>query len=81
MEWKKELEAFLEKGRSDSDIEDFCDAHPEVNGKDIWDYVYERSAPECCKRCKYIQMEGMFPCARCSRRVTTKDYYEPREET
>ena len=78
MNWKDELEKILEKGCSDSDIEDFVDEHPEVNGRDIWDYVCEHDAPARCKGCKYIQMYGMAPCIKCSRRVKLKDYYESR---
>lgn len=52
------------------------DEHPEINGKDIWDYVYELDAPEGCKGCIHIQKSGMYPCNECSRRVVLKDYYE-----
>lgn len=76
MEWKDELKKLIENGCSDSDIEDFETEHPNVNGKDIWDYVYEYHAPEECKGCKHIQLSGMFPCIRCSRRVKVKDFYE-----
>lgn len=78
MDWKEELHQMLNKGCSDSDIEDYIDNHPELNGKEIWDFVYEFGAPEGCKGCKHIQMTGMMPCIRCKRRDTLKDYYEPR---
>ena len=78
MEWKEELDKLLEKGCSDSDIEDFEIEHPNVDGKEIWDYVFEYDAPELCKGCKYIQYSGMYPCNQCSRRVTIKDYYQIR---
>lgn len=78
MDWKEELGKLLEKGCSDSDIEDFVDEHPDVDGKDIWDYVFEYNAPEGCRGCKYIQYSGMFPCNRCLRRVNVKDFYASR---
>lgn len=70
----------MKNGCTESDIEDFVVEHPEVSGRDIWDYVYERTAPDKCKGCKYIQMDGMMPCVRCSRRVEVKDYYEERKK-
>lgn len=78
MDWKEELDKMLENGCTDSDIEDFEDAHPNVNGRDIWDYVFEYNAPKACKGCKHIQMSGLMPCMRCSRCITLKDYYESR---
>lgn len=80
MFWKEELDDLLKKGCTDSDIEDFADEHPEVNGREIWDYVYEHEAPDVCKGCKHIQMSGMMPCQLCSRVVVTKDFYEPRKK-
>ena len=78
MNWQEELNKIIENGCTDSDIEDFEVEHPDVNGKEIWDYVYEYDAPAECKGCKNVQMVGMFPCNRCSRRVDLKDYYEHR---
>ena len=78
MDWKKELDKLLKKGCSDSDIEDFVDEHPKINGRDIWDYVYEFDAPAGCHGCKHIQMRGMTPCNRCSRIIELTDCYEPR---
>jgi hypothetical protein len=78
MNWKEEIEKLLKCGCSDSAIEDFIDEHPVVNRKEVWDYVYEYFAPYECKGCKHIQMGGMFPCAYCSRKISTKDYYESR---
>ena len=78
MDWQEELKRMLEKGCSDSDIEDFVTEHPNVDGKVIWDYVFEIDAPEGCKGCEYIQYSGMFPCNKCSRRVEVKDYYKKR---
>lgn len=77
--WQKEVRSLLNKGCSDSDLEDFVESHKSVHGKDIWDFVYEESAPQGCHCCEYIQREGMMPCIRCSRRVEVKDYYKPRE--
>ena len=78
MEWKEKLKAILKDGCSDSDIEDFISEHSELNGKEVWDYVYDLQAPDTCKGCKYVQHEGMLPCIRCSRRIITNDYYESR---
>lgn len=78
MDWKIELESLLVKHHTDSDIEDFVAVHPEVNSKDIWDYVYEREAPDSCKGCGNIQRSGTFPCNRCSRKIKVEDYYESR---
>lgn len=77
--WKTELTELLKRGCSDSDIEDFVDAHPGVNGKDIWDYVYEYNAPFECKGCAHIQLKDAFPCTKCSRVNELKDYYKERE--
>lgn len=76
MNWKEELRRLVDNGCTDSAIRDFIDEHPDVNGHEIWDYVSELNAPNSCKGCKYIQMSGMFPCNKCSRRVTLKDYFE-----
>ena len=78
VDWRDELKKIIENGCSDSDIEDFVEEHSDINGRDIWDYVYEYSAPDECKGCKYIQLSGMMPCIICSRRFYTKDYYESR---
>lgn len=78
MKWKDELKKIIENRCSDSDIEDFVDEHPKVNAREIWDYVYEYDAPDGCKGCRFIQMSGMMPCIRCTRRVKVKDYYESR---
>lgn len=78
MEWQDELRKLIVNGCSDSDIEDFVEEHPDVNGRDIWDFVYEYGAPNECKGCKYIQFLGMTPCIGCSRRVKVKDFYESR---
>lgn len=78
-EWKTELTELLKHGCSDSDIEDFVDEHPDINGKDIWDYAYEYSAPIECKGCAHIQLKDTFPCTKCSRINELKDYYKERE--
>ena len=78
MDWKEELKKIIENGCTDSDIEDFIDDNPHVNPKEIWDYVFEHDAPKECKGCKFIQMAGMMPCIKCSRKVNLKDYYENR---
>lgn len=77
-DWKQALYTLLEGHPSDSDIEDFATDHPDIDGKLIWDEVYEYDAPKECKRCVYIQHTNMHPCDRCSRRVTVKDYYKER---
>ena len=43
--WQKEVRSLLNKGCSDSDLVDFVESHKSVHGKDIWDFVYEESAP------------------------------------
>ncbi len=78
MDWKEAIGDLMRNGCSDSDIEDFVNAHPDTDARDIWDYVYERDAPDACKGCKFIQMSGMMPCIRCKRKVQLNDYYEPR---
>ena len=78
MDWKEELEILLDDICTDSDVMDFIDEHPKVNPRDIWNYVYEHDAPDCCKGCKYIQYSGMYPCQNCSRRNTLQDYYKSR---
>lgn len=79
MNWKKDIEMMYKAGCTDSDIEEYIDLHfTELNGKEVWDYVYELDAPQECKGCKHIQMTGMPPCNNCSRRVKLKDYYEER---
>ena len=77
-DWKEAVKIVVENGCTDSDIEDFVDTHPDVNGKEIWDYVYELDAPDRCKGCEFIQMAGMYPCNVCTRRNQLKDYYKSR---
>lgn len=77
--WQEELYLLLERGCSDSDIEDFVTENPSVNAKKVWDFAYEYDAPERCKGCKHIQMASFEPCNRCSRRVLVEDYYESRK--
>lgn len=78
MSWQEDLNKILENGCTDSDLEDFISEHPNVSGRDIWDYVYDYNALDGCKGCKYIYYSGKNPCSRCSRRVEIKDYYESR---
>lgn len=79
MNWKLKLKNILEAGCTDSDIEDFVESHPEINGRKIWDYVYEYNAPSQCKECKYVQCIGFgLPCTKCSRNDTLVDRYEKR---
>ena len=78
MTWKDEIELIIKKGCTDSDIEDYLSEHSELNGKEVWDYIYELDSPDVCKGCKNIQMSGMFPCTMCLRRVKLKDFYESR---
>lgn len=76
MDWKETLKKILENGCTDSDIEDFVFEHPEINEKDIWNYVSEYHAPKACKGCEFIQMSGMMPCINCKRQTQLKDYYK-----
>lgn len=78
MTWKDEIKLIIENGCTDSDIEDFVELHPEVNGKDIWDYASDLGAPEQCKGCKYVQLIGMGRCLSCTRQPNLEDYYESR---
>ena len=77
-DWKEEIKSIVEKGCSDSGIEDYIEEHPDLNGKEVWDYVYELGAPDRCKGCEFIQMVGMYPCNNCIRRSCLKDYYKRR---
>ena len=77
--WKAELTKLLKHGCSDSDIEDFANEHPDISGKDIWDYAYEYDAPFECQGCARIQSKNTFPCTKCSRINELKDYYKERE--
>ncbi len=79
MDWKETLSDLIQNGCTDSDIEDFVNAHPDINAKDIWDYACEHDAPDACKGCAFIQMSGMMPCVQCRRKVQLNDYYEPRQ--
>ena len=76
-DWKDKITKIIENGCSDSDIEDYITEHPNIKGKDVWNFIYEYDAPTQCHGCKYIQFRGMHPCTSCSRRVL-KDYYEAR---
>lgn len=77
--WKTELTELLKHCCSDSDIEDFENEHPAVDGKDIWNYVYEYDAPVKCKGCDHVQQKDTFPCIKCSRINELKDYYKERK--
>lgn len=77
--WEAELTELLKHGCSDSDIEDFANGHPGVDGRSIWNYVYEYNAPAKCKGCDNIQLKGTFPCTKCSRVNELKDYYKERQ--
>lgn len=78
MAWQDEIESIVKNGCTDSDIEDYLEEHSELDGKEVWDYVYELDAPEQCKKCKFIQMRNMYPCNMCTRQNQLKDYYESR---
>ena len=78
MDWKEEIKNIVTKGCSDSDIEDYIDEHPSLNGREIWDYIAELGAPEGCKGCKYVQLIGMGHCLSCTRQANLKDYFEAR---
>ena len=76
LEWKKEIDTLLSSGSiTDSDVEDYIRNHPEIRGKDIWNYISELTAPEECKGCVHIQMSGMYPCDVCKRQNILSDYY------
>lgn len=77
-DWKEEIKTIIKKGCTDSDIEDYLSEHSELNGKEVWNYVYELDAPDGCKGCEFIQMNGMYPCNVCTRRNRLKDFYKRR---
>ena len=79
MNWQVELITICKNGGTDSDIEDYIYEHPDINARDIWNFVYEYYAPNECKGCLHIQMSGLFPCNSCSRRVHVRDFYECKE--
>lgn len=57
--WKGELSGLLKSGCTDSDIGQFIQEHPDIAGKDIWNYVSDYYAPEQCKGCIHVQLIGM----------------------
>ena len=76
-EWKKEIDALISPGNAtDSDIEDYITNHPEIDGRDVWNYISELTVPEDCKGCLYIQKSGMYPCNVCKRQNVLADHYE-----
>ena len=79
MDWKEEISKIVMSGCTDSDIEDYLEDHPDISGKEVWDFVCVLRAPAECKGCKHIQMAGMYPCNACHRGEKTKDFYEPNE--
>lgn len=79
MDWKEEISKIVKSGCTDSDIEDYLEAHPDISGKEVWDFVCELRAPEECKGCKHTQMSGTYPCNACHRGKKTKNFYEPNE--
>lgn len=78
MDWKEEIKNIIDKGCSDSDIEDYIEEHPSLNGREVWDYIAELGAPDECKGCKRVQMIGMGLCLSCKRQPNLKDYFESR---
>lgn len=75
--WQEELIRLIDRGCTDSDIEDFCDSHPEADN--AWNFVADYTAPAQCKGCKNVQMLGQYPCTRCLRSERREDLYELRE--
>lgn len=82
MDWKEEIKNLIESGHcSDSDIVDYIEAHPEIHGKQVWNYVSDLSAPDACKGCEHVQLIGFStPCTHCIRPTDYKDYYKKRED-
>lgn len=71
---KEKLISLIEKGCTDSDVEDFCDEN-NVSRREAFHFIAELTVPECCKGCKYIDLyPSMPPCPSCSR--AKKDFYE-----
>lgn len=80
--WKEDLKKLSEtkENLTDSDIMDLTDKYPE-DAKEIWQFIYELSAPEQCKGCKYIGLYSrMYPCNCCIRQEDLKDFYEEFKE-
>lgn len=75
--WKEEIEQLIQNEKcTDSDVEEFIHNHPNLNGKKVWNYIAEFTAPTVCKGCIHIQMSGMYPCSICIRQNLLKDFYE-----
>ena len=74
-EMKDKLKNLLERGCTDSDIEDFCEQNG-VNTKTAFTYIAVLNAPDCCKTCQHVTLAPSFyPCTFCSR--PRKDMYTP----
>ena len=73
---KKEIKNLLNKGCTDSDIEEFCEEN-KAPLKQTFRYIAELTAPKQCKGCKHIELvPSMPPCTSCCR-IHQKDYFEP----
>ena len=78
MKWIEDLKKIIETKDylTDSDIEELVDKYPE-DAEEIWQFIYELSAPEQCRSCKYIGLYNKtYPCNCCTRQENLKDFYE-----
>lgn len=75
MDWKEEVKKIVMGGCTDSDINEYIEGHPELNGKDVWDFVCDLRDSENCKGCIFVKIYGFGPCPNCSRRATLLDYF------
>ncbi len=76
-EQKKALFKLLEKGCTDSDLEDFAYEYG-ISFKCLFTQVAAWNAPDECKTCKYVQMRNTHPCINCRR--GKQDLYEAAEQ-
>ena len=83
MGWRDEVKQIMtNSGCSDADLENFLSylkEHPELDQKEVWNYVYELNVPEKCKGCKHVQsFNESYPCNACIRHKVMQDFYETR---
>ena len=78
MSWKEEALTLIISGGTDSDIEELIDRYPGVKRKDVWNLVYNFKSPKECHGCRYVGMDGMYPCTQCYRGNNAKILYLPR---
>lgn len=76
---KESLRGLLQKGCTDSDIEDYCHEY-NLSPKSAFHFISVEEAPACCKKCKSVDFyASMYPCTSCVR-AHQKDYWTPAED-